>query len=42
MSHSIIAEEVLATRIGVGIVDQSYFGKFMMTGPDADAAVQYV
>lgn len=31
-----------AAREGVAIFDQSYFGKFFLTGADATAAVQYV
>lgn len=41
-SHYLVAEEVMATRKGVGIIDQSYFGKFLLSGPDADEAVQFL
>ena len=41
-SHAIIAEECTAAREGVAIFDQSYFGKFIVNGPDAAAAVQYL
>jgi len=41
-SHPIIAGECHAARTGVAIFDQSYFGKFILTGRDADAAVQYL
>jgi len=41
-SHAAVAEECAAARTGAVIFDQSYFGKFFLTGPDAHAAVQYV
>jgi sarcosine dehydrogenase len=41
-SHNIVKEEVRACREGVAIFDQSYFGKFFLSGKDADAAIQYL
>lgn len=37
-----VAEECRAAREGVALFDQSYFGKFLLKGPDAKAAVQYI
>eukprot|EP00977_Amphora_coffeiformis_P024538 scaffold16127_cov186-Amphora_coffeaeformis.AAC.1 len=37
-----VEEECRATRQGVALFDQSYFGKFLLKGPDAKAAVQYI
>eukprot|EP01063_Lacrimia_lanifica_P025208 TRINITY_DN3298_c0_g1_i1.p1 TRINITY_DN3298_c0_g1~~TRINITY_DN3298_c0_g1_i1.p1 ORF type:complete len:908 (+),score=248.51 TRINITY_DN3298_c0_g1_i1:71-2794(+) len=34
--------ECAAAREGTAVFDQSYFGKFLMSGPDASAAVQYL
>lgn len=39
---AVVAEECRAARTGVAIFDQSYFGKFILKGPDAAAAVQYI
>lgn len=41
-SHAIVAEECRAAREGVALFDQSYFGKFFLEGPRADAAVQWL
>ena len=41
-SHATVAEECRAAREGVAIFDQSYFGKFYLSGPEADEAVQYL
>jgi len=41
-SHGTVAAECRAAREGVAIFDQSYFGKFFLTGREADAAVQYL
>ncbi len=38
--HDWVAAEVKACREGVGILDQSTFGKFMLEGPDAVSALQ--
>mmetsp|Transcript_16100 Transcript_16100/g.51619 ORF Transcript_16100/g.51619 Transcript_16100/m.51619 type:complete len:680 (-) Transcript_16100:162-2201(-) len=37
-----VAEEVRAARSGVALFDQSYFGKLLISGPRADAAMQWV
>ena len=41
-SHDIVGEECRAAREGVAIFDQSYFGKFMLTGHKAKEAVQWL
>ncbi len=41
-SHETVAEECRAAREGVAFFDQSYFGKFVISGPDAGAAVQWL
>uniref|UniRef100_A0A7S2WI35 Sarcosine dehydrogenase n=1 Tax=Mucochytrium quahogii TaxID=96639 RepID=A0A7S2WI35_9STRA len=41
-SHDLVARECHAARNGAVIFDQSYFGKFLLTGPDAKKAVQYL
>jgi sarcosine dehydrogenase len=41
-SHDIVKEEVRACREGVAIFDQSYFGKFFLSGKDVDKFVQYL
>ena len=41
-SHGIVSDECKAAREGVAIFDQSYFGKFIVNGPDAAEAVQYL
>jgi len=41
-SHETVAEECKAAREGVAIFDQSYFGKFLITGAEAEKAVDYV
>lgn len=38
----VVKEECRAAREGVAIFDQSYFGKFFVSGPEADAAMQYL
>ncbi|CAK0845408.1 unnamed protein product, partial [Prorocentrum cordatum] len=38
----VVKEECRAAREGVAIFDQSYFGKFFVRGPEADAAMQYL
>ena len=37
-----MAEEVRAAREGAAIFDQSYFGKLVLHGPRADAAMQWI
>lgn len=41
-SFPLVAAECKAARNGVVFFDQSYFGKFYLSGPDSDAAVQYL
>ena len=41
-SHATVAEECRAAREGVALFDQSYFGKFVISGPEAAAAVQWL
>lgn len=41
-SHSVVAEECRAAREGIAFFDQSYFGKFFISGPEAEKAVQYL
>jgi sarcosine dehydrogenase len=41
-SHAIIAKECYAARNGVAIFDQSYFGKFMLSGKEAKEAVKWL
>jgi sarcosine dehydrogenase len=38
-SFDLVAAECRATREGVGLYDQSYFGNFYLQGPDAAEAV---
>ncbi|XP_077986603.1 sarcosine dehydrogenase, mitochondrial-like [Glandiceps talaboti] len=40
--HHIIGEEVKACRERVAVFNMSYFGKFYLTGPDAQKAVDYI
>ena len=42
VSHALVAEECHAARTGVAIFDQSYFGKFMLSGPKAKEAVRWL
>merc|ERR1712032_1611985 len=37
-----IRAECLATRTTAGLFNMSYFGKFYLTGPDAQAAVDWI
>ena len=37
-----IREECLATRNSAALFNMSYFGKFFLRGPDADAAVEWI
>lgn len=37
-----VAEECVAARTGVALFDQSYFGKFVVNGPEAASFVQYL
>ncbi|XP_064616926.1 sarcosine dehydrogenase, mitochondrial-like [Liolophura sinensis] len=39
--HSLIGEEVHACRENVVVIDMSYFGKFFLTGPDAQKLVNW-
>jgi len=39
---SLVEKECLATRSGVAVFDQSYFGKFFLSGPDAMKAVEWL
>ena len=41
-SHNVVAEECRAARQGVALFDQSYFGKFHISGARAAAAVQFL
>ena len=41
-SFATVAEEVRAAREGCAFFDTSYFGKLMLTGPKADAAMQWM
>jgi sarcosine dehydrogenase len=41
-SHTLVADECRAAREGAALFDQSYFGKFFLQGPRADAAVQWL
>lgn len=41
-SHVLVAEEVVACREYCAVFNQSYFGKFFLEGPDADAAMDYI
>jgi len=41
-NHDQIGKEVAAARNGVAIYDQSYFGKFFVSGPDAMKALQWI
>eukprot|EP00929_Paragymnodinium_shiwhaense_P018855 TRINITY_DN13044_c0_g1_i1.p1 TRINITY_DN13044_c0_g1~~TRINITY_DN13044_c0_g1_i1.p1 ORF type:complete len:971 (-),score=223.55 TRINITY_DN13044_c0_g1_i1:355-3267(-) len=41
-SMPLVAKEVYAVRNGVGIFDQSYFGKFFIEGPDAAKAADWL
>lgn len=41
-SFNAVKEECAAAREGVAIFDQSYFGKFMLSGPKADDAVKWL
>ncbi|XP_040078946.1 sarcosine dehydrogenase, mitochondrial [Ixodes scapularis] len=40
--HEIIKSECLGCRKGVAAFNMSYFGKFYMTGPDAQAAADFI
>jgi sarcosine dehydrogenase len=40
--HGLVKNEVLATRERVALFNQSYFGKFFLSGPDALAAAQWL
>jgi len=42
LNHDQIGDEVHAARNGVCIYDQSYFGKFYLSGPDAKKALQWI
>lgn len=39
-SHADIAVEARAARNAAVVLDQSYFGKFYLTGPDANKVLQ--
>ena len=41
-SHELTARECAAARTGAALFDQSYFGKLVIDGPDADAAMQWL
>jgi len=41
-SFPLVAKECEAARTGAVLFDQSYFGKFRLSGPDADSAVQWL
>eukprot|EP00656_Telonema_subtile_P023001 TRINITY_DN2430_c0_g1_i14.p1 TRINITY_DN2430_c0_g1~~TRINITY_DN2430_c0_g1_i14.p1 ORF type:complete len:771 (-),score=170.25 TRINITY_DN2430_c0_g1_i14:295-2607(-) len=41
-SFDAVSREVHAARNGVAVFDQSYFGKFLLTGPDAAAAADWM
>ena len=41
-SHAIIGKECNAARKGVAIFDQSYFGKFILSGSKAKEAIQWL
>ncbi|OQR92359.1 sarcosine dehydrogenase, mitochondrial [Achlya hypogyna] len=41
-SHSTVGEEAAACRTAVALFDQSYFGKFILSGPDAPAAIEWI
>jgi len=41
-SLNVVAEEASACRSGVAVFDQSYFGKFVVVGKEAEKAVDYI
>ncbi|EQC37078.1 sarcosine dehydrogenase [Saprolegnia diclina VS20] len=41
-SHEIVGAEARACRETVVLFDQSYFGKFVLSGDDAPAAIEYI
>ncbi|OQS05254.1 sarcosine dehydrogenase, mitochondrial isoform X1 [Thraustotheca clavata] len=41
-SHATVGGEVQACRNAVAVFDQSYFGKFILTGKDAPAAIEWI
>ncbi|KAF0730620.1 hypothetical protein Ae201684P_021867 [Aphanomyces euteiches] len=42
VSHEHVAKEVAACRNHAAMFDQSYFGKFMLEGPDASKAIEWI
>ncbi|XP_071498557.1 sarcosine dehydrogenase, mitochondrial-like [Diadema antillarum] len=40
--HDVIGNECLAVRNSVGVFNMSYFGQFYLTGPDAQAAADWI